>query len=262
MHLQNIKASSKPKTNYKFLLFTHLLVIFMVVSLFYTLSQTPFLSMDKKCFQLLNSWVKESSFWQTFWAMANHRMADWLEDVCFVVFFFFVIKSSPKGERLRKTAECIFCLLLCVASILLANELIFRVLLNVHRKSPTLLIDTFTNLSTKVTWLKVKFKSPKSFPADHATTALLFVASFLYLARKNIRLTLLAVFYGIFLCLPRLIAGAHWVSDVIVGSGSITIIFFSWAFCTPIASTCIQKIEILLRSGFSIFAKKRMLSDA
>lgn len=249
------------KSNYKILLFIHLFVAALVCCLFYSLSESRFSTLDTKSFYLLNGWVKNSHFWQTFWAMANHRGADILEDVCFVLFFYWIIKATPQPKRVRKIAECIFILIYAVCTILLANELLFRVILHIQRKSPTLLLDSFVNLSEKVTWLKVKFKSPKTFPGDHATTALIFMISFIYLARNNMRITLAAIFYGIFLCLPRLIAGAHWMTDILVGSGSICFIFFSWAFCTPLASTCIQKIQNVLLFALSFKTKKRELKS-
>ena len=244
-------------SNTKMLLFIHLFVIALVTCLFYSLSNSPFSSLDKGCFQFVNGWIQTSHFWQIFWAMANHRGADILEDICFILFFYWIIKATPKAERTRKIAECLFFLLYCASIILIANELLFRVLLHIERKSPTLIVDSFTNLSEKVTWLKVKFKSPKSFPGDHATTALLFITSFIYLARNNIRITVAAILYGIFLCLPRLVVGAHWITDILVGSGSISLIFFSWAFFTPLASTCIKKIENVLGSSFTFKTKKK-----
>jgi membrane-associated phospholipid phosphatase len=100
--------------------------------------------------------------------------------------------------------------------------------------SPTMVIDDSIRLSKEIPWMKIKDGSSKSFPGDHGTTALLFAASFSYLA--GWRLGILASFYAAFLCMPRLITGAHWLSDVLVGSGTITMIFLSWAFCTPLFS--------------------------
>jgi membrane-associated phospholipid phosphatase len=37
--------------------------------------------------------------------------------------------------------------------------------------------------------------------------------------------------------MPRLITGAHWLSDVLVGSGGIVLFFLSIAFCTPLANS-------------------------
>jgi membrane-associated phospholipid phosphatase len=110
-------------------------------------------------------------------------------------------------------------------------------------------MDGFTNLAAKANWLKVKFKSPKSFPGDHAVTALCLITGFSYLGRKRLVVALTAVCYGIFLCLPRMVAGAHWLSDVLIGSGSIVTIGFSLAFFSPFASFCISRIERLITPG-------------
>lgn len=233
--------------NIKFLLFAHALVALLIVSLFWPKSNFIWKPLDEGCFRLCNSLVKESFFWQNFWAMANHRFADWVEDVCFILFFTWIITATPKQDRIKKIAECIFTLLYTAAIILMANEVIFRVMLHVQRSSPTLTLDNFTNLADHVTWLKVKTKSIKSFPGDHATTAILFIANFLYLARKNHKIALAAVAYGIFLCMPRLITGAHWLTDILIGSGSIAFIFLSWAFCTPLASKSIYFFEKAIR---------------
>ncbi len=33
--------------------------------------------------------------------------------------------------------------------------------------------------------------------------------------------------------MPRLIAGAHWFSDVVIGSGCIVLFFAGWGLFTP-----------------------------
>jgi membrane-associated phospholipid phosphatase len=96
--------------------------------------------------------------------------------------------------------------------------------------------------------MSIKDGSSKSFPGDHGTTALLFAASFTYLA--GWRLGLLACFYAAFLCLPRLITGAHWLSDIVVGSGSITLFFMAWAIYTPL----FKRVTELFSKGFAWIA--------
>ena len=59
-----------------------------------------------------------------------------------------------------------------------------------------------------------------------------FAASFSYLA--GWRFAIAAWLYAGFF-IPRLITGAHWLSDVVMGSGGITLFFLSIAFCTPLA---------------------------
>jgi len=246
-------SSSTSSWKIKHLLIAHIVPALAIYLLFST-ENNVFLYIDTPIFRFVNSWIKNSAFWQHFWAFANHKGADWIADAVFIWFFFWTIASTPLLERKRKIAESIFILLYGIIIILLANELLFRCILHIQRNSPSLVLDNFTNLAEQVGWLKVKFKSPKSFPGDHATTALLFLAGFVYLARKQRIISYTAICFAVFLCLPRLVAGAHWATDILIGSGSIVTIFFSWAFYTPLAKSCIALIE------HSLFTKKRAAS--
>ena len=228
----------------KMLLTLHILVGLTILSLFLEPVNSLWVPIDQGFFQLANSWIKESFFWQNFWAIANHRLADFLlEDLGFLFLFFWIIYATPAALRQRKTAECLFILIYGAFIILIANEFLFRNLLHIERKSPTLVMDTFTNLSDTVTWLKIKTKSYKSFPGDHATTAILSIVGFFFLAREQRTVRIITLFFGLFLALPRLIVGAHWLTDVLIGSGSIIAICFGWAFCTPLASSCIHIVD-------------------
>lgn len=230
-------------TNKKKLIFIHIAVFILIFSLFSEFTKAFWLPLDKGCFQILNSFIAKNTFFQNFWAMANHHWADTLEDICFIMFFTWIVKDTPKEGRRRKLAECLFVLFFSALIHLTFNELLFREILHIRRLSPTLVLDSFTDLSEKVTWLKVKVRSPKSYPGDHATVAILFVAGFIFLARKNLKILCCAVSYGIFLILPRLIAGAHWITDVLFGSIFIVLIPYTWAFCTPLANIAISKLE-------------------
>src|SRR3990167_8789927 len=106
-----------------------------------------------------------------------------------------------------------------------------------------MVVDDSVRLSKEIPWMSIKDDSSKSFPGDHGTTALLFVTGFAYLA--GWRLGVLAVLYGAFLCLPRLITGAHWLSDIIVGSGTITIVCLSWAFCSPFFHKATERLTTI-----------------
>ena len=229
--------------NLKLLITIYALVAFFIFTLFCKSTQGFWVPLDTGCFRLLNSWISESVFSQNLWAIANHRMTDWVEDFVFLLFFIWIIKATPKEHRTRKIAECLFILFYSALVHLAINEALFRGFLHIQRNSPTLTLDSFVNLSEKVSWIKVKVKSPKSYPGDHATVAILFMAGFLYLARKNFKIRLISFLYGITLILPRLIVGAHWLTDVLFGSVFIVLVPFSLAFCSPLASFMIQKID-------------------
>jgi membrane-associated phospholipid phosphatase len=249
-----------PKWNLKPLLFAHLLAIFLVFSIFYTpLYSILWQRLDEGFFRFLKWTIADSSILQNFWAMANHRVADFIEDVFFLIFFLWLLKTTPQGEKLKKAAEFLFLALVTAAVILFINNLLFKQILLIKRYSPSMILEDLPRLSEQVCWLKVKDKSKLSFPSDHGTTALLFLANFLYLS-KNRLLTITAFSYGIFLCLPRMVAGAHWLTDALFGSALIVLLIFSWIFCTPFASFCIEKIYrffLLIRGLFKSSRKEK-----
>jgi membrane-associated phospholipid phosphatase len=216
----------------KILLLCHILGALLMVSLFWPITHACWQTLDIAFFKLINSTLRDRPNWQLFWALANHKLADWVEDICILAFFIAHVRMAHKSLRKRKISELIFCVLYIAAILYFVNRIVFRENLDIPRLSPTLVVDDSVRLSQEINWMKIKDDSSKSFPGDHGTTALLFAASFSYLA--GWRLGILACLYGAFLCLPRLITGAHWLSDIIVGSGTITLIFLSWAFCTPL----------------------------
>lgn len=227
------------------LIANHLFAIFLVCSVFYIpLYNLIWKSVDAACFYKMTGLIAKSTFWQNFWALANHRIGDFIEDLFFVVFFLWLMKITPRHQRQQKGAEFLFLALLTTAIILLINNFLFRQAIHITRHSPSLELSGAPRLEHFISWIKVKGGSKSSFPSDHATTAVLFICNFLYLSR-NTFFSLCVCLYGAFLCCPRMIAGAHWLTDIICGSTSIVLIVFSWAFYTPFASFCIKKIRML-----------------
>lgn len=229
----------------KTLLLWHLIVAVTIATFLMPATAVYWKKLDVAFFKLVNGSLRGNSNWQTFWALANHKLADWVEDVCILGFYIAYVAKAHKELRLKKASQLVFCVLYIAAILYFINRLLFRKTWQIPRESPTLVVDGSIRLSDYISWLHIKDDSTKSFPGDHATTALLFAASYIYLARW--RVGLFAAFYAAFLCMPRLITGAHWLSDVIIGAGSITIICLSWAFCTPLAEVASSSIEKFFR---------------
>jgi membrane-associated phospholipid phosphatase len=241
--------------NLKLLLFFHVLAFILLWTLFTSYTDFFWEAIDVAFFSTLNGTLKDHPYWQLFWALANHKAADWIEDLCVLGFFAAYVLKARRGFRLRRVAELLFSVLYIGLIIYCVNKTLFREYLEIPRLSPTLTLENSVHLSDEISWLSIKDDSVKSFPGDHGTTALLFAASFSYFAGR--RLGILASLYAGFLCLPRLITGAHWLSDVIVGSGCITLFFLGWAFCTPFGEWCIVHLEIILRTCLKLAFRKK-----
>ncbi len=229
----------------KLLCFWSSLCAILLITFFVSPFSKMWYSFDITVFRALNDPLRSHGVLRIFWALANHSLADWFEDLCILTFYIIALVKTEKLERSKRLAQFIFSVLWIALTILLVNRFIFRDLLHLRRASPTLTLPDAIYLSDFLSWIQVKVNSNKSFPGDHATTALMFACSYAFFVRG--KLGLIALGYAIFLCLPRLAVGAHWLSDIIVGSGSIVILFLSLAFLTPLSSLCIGQIEKRIR---------------
>ena len=235
----------KVKMNYKKLLIPLLIVLLTYISWMIPWTRHLWDIIDLKTFNYLNTWVQSSPFWQNFWAFTGHRIMDWIHDGLMLLFFLVGIIKVPIALKKRKIAELIFCACFIALVISLVNGMLFPEFIHMPRKSPKMVDPEAFRLSSVIEWTKVKDHSRKSFPGDHGTTAALFACLIFHL--KGRKIGLLALAYAVFFCLPRLVVGAHWLTDTLIGSASIGILATSLAFGTPLAATCIQWIEKLLQ---------------
>ena len=245
-----------PQWRVKPLLVTHLLIAAGFITLFSPLTHGFWQTIDLFFFKMLNSTLEWGRPWQVLWAIANHKYADWVEDFVILIFSCMYIHAGPKGTKLYRTAQILFICLYSALIIFFVNKTIFHDWIKISRDSPTLVVDASIKLSDHISWLKIKDGSTKSFPGDHATTAIIFGATFIYLG--SIKMKICASIYAVFLCLPRMILGAHWLTDVIIGSGSIALFFLMWAVCSPLSNRCIKAIENFL----NLFRRKTASNGA
>lgn len=198
-HLENIPFAARA-WKLKMLLLCHLIAALLLASLFWPATKVYWEVVDVAFFKMVNSTLKGRPLWQHFWAFANHKLADWVEDFCFLCFFIAAVRKTHPGLRARKISELFFCVVIVSAIIYFFNSILFRQNLEITRLSPTRVVDGCVRLSDEIAWLSIKDDSSKSFPGDHGTTALLFAATFSYVA--GWRLGLLACLYAAFLCMP------------------------------------------------------------
>lgn len=239
---------------WKPLLLCHVAIAVLLGSFLWPPARTIWGSLDTAVFKSLNHTLEGHPWVQLFWAFVNHRKADLVEDAVFLLFFILAIKAAPKEKRLRRAAEFIFCIALAGSLIYYVNRTLLREHVLIPRESPSLVVTPCVRLSKEVPWLLVKDETAASFPGDHATTLILFSVLYTYFAGR--KLGAYACLYAIFRTLPRLIVGAHWFSDIVVGSGCLALFFLSWALCTPFHTWTIDRIEKIL-----LFMSRRISNE-
>ncbi len=150
-----------------------------------------------------------------------------------LIFTIHVLRGDDQGRFVRERLASLMLFGLVIASIkIFAFEIVVGEVLDYNRASPSRVLEGAVFLSRQVDWITPKDASGHSFPGDHA-----FVLSMMTIfvwVHGRWRMGMLA-----FLCffpfyLPRLVGGAHWVTDVIVGGGALTLIGCALWFGTPL----------------------------
>src|SRR5690348_7894415 len=89
----------------KQLVFFNVLVVVLLWSLFSPAVKIFWETLDVAFFKAINSTLRDSPRWQLFWALANHKLADWVEDLLVLGFFIAYVARAKRGMRVRRAAE-------------------------------------------------------------------------------------------------------------------------------------------------------------
>lgn len=180
---------------------------------------------DQSLFYFLNGSLDSSSAAQAFWALANHKITDIISAVLMGAIFLICVKAYH--TQILPILYYSFCIIVGTALITkFLAEPTFAALIG-KRISPSLTLNPVIFLSQKIDWITVKDTSRDSFPGDH--TAVLAVWAGLLISFTGRKIAWIAIPYVILLSLPRLVSGAHWATDDLVGSVSIACIILAWS---------------------------------
>ncbi|MCZ4060688.1 phosphatase PAP2 family protein [Pantoea sp. LMR881] len=147
-----------------------------------------------------------------------------------LLYFSFWRRETPEGRR-KLLAIGITMLLTAV----ILNQL--GHLLPVQHSSPTLFFEHVHRVS-ELTGIPAKDASKDSFPGDHGMMLIIF-ACFMWRYFGG-RAFLMAVAIVIIFSLPRVMAGAHWFTDIAVGSLSVVFVGLSWWLLTPASDVVVN----------------------
>lgn len=191
-------------------------------------------ALDLWSFEVLNgSLVHSNYWWNGMWAVLSVRIADVFPLLFILLFFYFNNVLFEKDQRLYGLVGFVS---LLVLMLIVREFLDFYVeYKDLNRSSPSLQLDSVIRLSELYPNLPLKDSSGSSFPGDHAAVLITWLGYCLFLVRNIWSLT--AISLVIFFSLPRLIAGAHWLSDVLVGGVSIALVALAFGLYTPLLNS-------------------------
>lgn len=251
----------QPRWRWRELILCNVIALLLMASWLWQPTRAVWNGFDAWLFHFLNAPLASHPIWATIWAIGNMRPVD---AAIGLVMLAAIIKSDFifSGAQVRRALYAFLALLLLM--------LLFRIalfdqtlkLLQWKRASPSLVVDGAVRLTSLFPgWAQqwaLKDSSEQCFPGDHASVLFIWTAMLLTFARGKALffVWLLTILY----VLPRLIAGAHWGSDVFVGGAFLSLMAFGWGFYTPYAANAQNLLERLTAPTIKLLAKLPLLN--
>ncbi|MBW1983923.1 MAG: hypothetical protein JRI53_04325 [Deltaproteobacteria bacterium] len=211
----------------------NLLAAFFLISWLCPTTRVWWDFIDFSTFIFFNDSLKTGKGWQTFWAMCNWRLSDVPQFILiFGIALYWITKQDKESAKQRIIEYFIFIFLCFFVNFLFKAILAF---LDYRRLSPTKVIHDAFRLSNTITWLITKDSSNTTFPGDHGFV--LICASVFYWLKGGCRLGFISSILFVPFLFPRLVVGAHWATDILVGSIFMSLITIGCYFGTPIQSS-------------------------
>ncbi len=206
-----------------------LICLILLVSWLLPTSRAIWDHWDQQIFFALNGSLAPRSTWGTLWALLSFRAMDLLP--LFLLAPFLVIPDLliPRSARAQACMQLLLMLVLLLVFRVLLRQIIEA--LDYNRISPSRVLQPAVLMRELYPEFNAKDGSSSSFPGDHAAV-LMIVSAFLLLQQIN-RWSVVIVAVAAAFMLPRLFAGAHWFTDVIVGGGLIATQTLAWGYFTP-----------------------------
>ncbi|MBV4365476.1 phosphatase PAP2 family protein [Erwinia sp. BNK-24-b] len=181
-------------------------------------------TLDKTIFYWFNERLVTNKALLWLVAITNFRPFDAVSLLAMgALYYSFWRRETPQGRR-RMLAIGIAMLLTAVVLNQLGH------LIPVSHPSPTKFFPDVNHVTT-LTGIPTKDASSDSFPGDHGMMLMIFACFMLrYFGRRAFLIALAIV---LIFATPRIMIGAHWFTDVMVGSLSVVLVGMSWWLMTP-----------------------------
>ncbi|MCG8708938.1 phosphatase PAP2 family protein [Brenneria sp. 4F2] len=191
-------------------------------------------SLDSHVFFYFNHLLGQSRLFLNLVAITNLRAFDACALMAMgLLYLSFYRKATPPKRRH----------LLIIGVVMLFSALILNQLghlLPVQHASPSLSFHDIYRVSD-LTDIPAKDASKDSFPGDHGMMLMVFAAFMLrYFTRTAFAIGAAIV---VIFSLPRVMIGAHWFTDIAVGSLSVVLVGLSWLLLTPASDALINLLH-------------------
>lgn len=207
----------------------------LFLSWFLPVNHGFWLPLDTGIFHFFNQQLVKSQAFLWLVAITNNRAFDGCSLLAMGgLMLSFWLKEDATGRR-----RIIIIGLVMLLTAVVINQLA-QGLMPVKRSSPTLSFPDVYRVS-ELLHISTKDASKDSFPGDHGMMLLIFSAFMLrYFGKKAFFIGLVIVVVFAF---PRVMIGAHWLTDIAVGSLSAVLIGLPWCLMTPLSDRLIAVFD-------------------
>lgn len=238
------------------LLLGHLAAALLLASFIWPTGHELWRSLDQALFFQLNGSLADGGSWARFWAWANVRAAD---SVAALIILASLTFTGLGLQRRQLQPALIGFVLLMVLMFLVRRSLHeWALAQGLSGQSPSLVLQPAYMLSELAPDIPTKDRSGRSFPGDHAAVLLCWVGMLALNLRHKV-FALIPLGLALLLMLPRVVGGAHWASDNLVGGTFTALVTLSWAFCTPLLQQATDAFWRLLRPLIELFGRLPLL---
>jgi membrane-associated phospholipid phosphatase len=242
----------------KSLVWLHLAAAILIVSWIWPVSRMWWDQLDEATFRLLNGSLHLGESWQYFWALANHRSVDLLSGGVSALVVLWWLWGHPR-EIQNKRCAALGGLAVTLLVIPFTAHIIIKFVLDFQRHSPSLVIDGALRLNELVPSFETKDISIYSFPGDHAF--ILFTIGLFYCFLAPRKIVVAAWIIAVIFMLPRLVGGAHWLTDDVIGGLAPALIVVSWQLSTPLGCRLMNLCLPLVRLVVALIPKPLRIPD-
>ncbi|MBX3730721.1 MAG: phosphatase PAP2 family protein [Candidatus Sumerlaeia bacterium] len=170
--------------------------------------------LDARLFFALNGSLAWGDGWQRLWAVANTRLIDVPVAILYLILCAWYCLDG-RGKHAASRAARILVMLVAFVALRFVVDVFFDGI-DYRRESPTRVLQPALMLSELQPGLHAKDSSKFSFPGDHGLVAFWMLLYFWVSSAPRFRWAALSL--ALLAAIPRLFSGAHWASDLFVGS--------------------------------------------